>query len=618
MAEPRLLFRLMPNGNLRDVISHDTFLQWFLDHDLRSTRERATGAKIISMVTVFNGATTRETLTAHFLLGGVNVLDAIQDKPDQPKYRLFSIEKRSGEERKIAHPREDLKAAQSIVKNELEKLYTAPECVHGFHRNRSIKTGASVHVGATHILKIDIKDFFNTITSPRVRGLLKKVIPGASEDFYRLLTDIICHEQALPQGSPCSPIISNMILYRMDREIQSECFKYKLIYTRYADDITISTKLRSFPIKFAYNTIEAGKRIVKLGPILDIIFESNFFEVKDNKTKLVSHHGKMIVTGLLVNKKLNLDRKNARSLRTIIHNIESSENHDVGMKKFYEKHFRKSFAKITPADIVHAKKYIRGRLYYLRHVKGDYDPTYRRLASRYKALDSKFNFDHRKVDLSHIKVIVRTEGTTDIEHLKLALRNLKHIPKYKSLQLEFTPITTATKGSSNMSADIKYESKNSHSIASLKVYLFDRDENSIIKSMSESSARNYKRHAAGLYSLVLPKIEDLDKLCIEYFYGLDQLKTIRDDQRRRLYLKSEFNGPWHPEEHVVCTLESNTLIADNNVFNGYDKQRACLRKGEFAALLSTRSGVNYDKFKLIFDEIIAIRKDFYEEDIMKN
>lgn len=574
----------------------------------------------LNTMTVFSNAANAKTLAAHFTLGGVDINVALSDTEERPKYTPKTISKRSGEARKLYIPNEELKKAQKLLKTELEKVYNPPACVHGFQKGENIKSGAVRHVGSTHILKFDIQDFFGSITRTRVSGLFRKIFPKKSNDFYRMLLDICIHEGKLPQGSPCSPIISNMIMLRLDNKLMSLCESNRLEYSRYADDITISAKGRAIPAKMAYRSIDiiSGKEVIKLGPVLDNLVKENGFLVNDRKTNLIGSHLQMRVTGIVVNKKTNLRKDEIKALRTIIKNIESATNISDGLMNFYNRHFKKRHEK-NDADVSYAKRYLRGRFYYLRFIKGDFDPTYRRLAKRYKAIDEDFNFDEKVVNLSHIRIIIRVEGTTDIIHLEMALAYFRSVGKFNDLDIKFIDITNNNKGWANMEADIKYESRNGSQSSDLRIFLFDRDEPNVIKNMTGDGARNYRRHSSGLYSLVLPKFEEgQDKLCIEYYYGKSQIESLKK-QRKRLYLREEFQDRWHPTEHVILAPAGSQsgLIIEQGVYDGYTKEDLCLRKGPFAHLVRETKGIDFTRFEIVFKEICDIRENFYKNDVLK-
>ncbi|MEZ5781173.1 MAG: reverse transcriptase domain-containing protein [Rhizobiaceae bacterium] len=181
--------------------------------------------------------------------------------PIADKYRAFTIPKRGGGTRDILAPDPRLKLVQSRlsmllleIEEILERDRTRHHCIlaHGFKRNLSIITNAENHRNQRYVFNADLKDFFPSINFGRVRGFFLK-----NDDFAlkpavaTLIAQIACHNNQLPQGSPCSPPISNFIAHIMDIHLNKLARKNRCTYTRYADDLTFSTNEKEFPSKIA-------------------------------------------------------------------------------------------------------------------------------------------------------------------------------------------------------------------------------------------------------------------------------------------------------------------------------------------------------------------------------
>lgn len=130
-------------------------------------------------------------------------------------YRKFDIAKRGGKTRKILAPDRRLKMLQRQIADLLETIYRPRNPVHGFVRDRSVKTNAQCHLRSRHVLNLDIENFFPAITEGRVTGLLEAV--GLDSQVADAIGWVCCHEGSLPQGAPSSPILSNMICFRLDK-----------------------------------------------------------------------------------------------------------------------------------------------------------------------------------------------------------------------------------------------------------------------------------------------------------------------------------------------------------------------------------------------------------------
>jgi hypothetical protein len=164
-----------------------------------------------------------------------------------PSYKSFTIQKRNGAPRLIHEPRQGLKVLQERV---LAYLYrnTGPAmpCVHGFTPGRSIVTNAKKHCSqkTQHLLNIDIEDFFPSITFYRVRGLLQQTPFKFSYQVATVLAHLCTFNGTLPQGSPTSPLLANLVCRGLDRDLMNIAKRHRAIYTRYADDITFSFSAR--------------------------------------------------------------------------------------------------------------------------------------------------------------------------------------------------------------------------------------------------------------------------------------------------------------------------------------------------------------------------------------
>src|SRR5690606_21971561 len=149
--------------------------------------------------------------------------------------------------RKILAPDDKLKTLQSRIAGLLSKLYEPRKPAKAFIEGRSIVDNAAAHCRKSFVFNVDIKDFFPSITFGRVRGLLISKPYSLSAETATVIAHLSTVSGVLPQGSPCSPVISNMICSSLDRELHSLARKYRATYTRYADDITFSFYC---PLKF--------------------------------------------------------------------------------------------------------------------------------------------------------------------------------------------------------------------------------------------------------------------------------------------------------------------------------------------------------------------------------
>ncbi len=177
---------------------------------------------------------------------------------EKSHYHCFTIAKKSGGRRQISAPMPRLKTAQSWIDNHILAKLPVHEAANGFVHSRSIVTNALPHVGRAVVINVDLKDFFPTVTYPRVKGVFQSL--GYSEaiaTILALLTTepnrqqieldgrhffVATSQRRLPQGAPSSPAITNRICRRLDHRLTVIAKTLQFRYTRYADDLAFSSE----------------------------------------------------------------------------------------------------------------------------------------------------------------------------------------------------------------------------------------------------------------------------------------------------------------------------------------------------------------------------------------
>jgi retron-type reverse transcriptase len=284
-------------------------------------------------------------------------------------YQHFSIAKGPNKVRMISAPDKRLKFLQRKLADKLTELYRPRNPVHGFVAERSVKTNALVHLHGRFVVNIDLKDFFPTISQNRVEGMLSSL--GIDARVAEIIARICCNNGHLPQGAPSSPVLSNMICFRLDKKLMGIAKEARCIYTRYADDITLSSYQPPTAL-FEATLPPAGRFSPDLfAPKLHDVFQQNGF-VNPDKAHYADRHSRRIVTGLKVNELLNVDRRYVRNIRAALHSIEMLGIKDAE-KKFREKHGgRSSLA-----------AHLQGKISFLTHVRGQSDPVVRSITLRF-------------------------------------------------------------------------------------------------------------------------------------------------------------------------------------------------------------------------------------------
>lgn len=162
------------------------------------------------------------------------------------KYNEFTIPKKNGGERRIKAPVDRLKRLQKRLAELLNQCFEEifiknkhkRSLSHGFRKKHSIITNAIKHKNKRHVFNVDLQDFFPSINFGRVRGFfIKNAHFELHPKVATVIAQIACHDNELPQGSPCSPIISNLIGHLLDIRMVNLAKKAKCTYSRYAGNL---------------------------------------------------------------------------------------------------------------------------------------------------------------------------------------------------------------------------------------------------------------------------------------------------------------------------------------------------------------------------------------------
>jgi len=184
---------------------------------------------------------------------------------------------------------------------------------HGFHQGRTIVSNAEVHKRRRFVFNLDLADFFGTINFGRVRGFfIHDTMFSLEPKVATIIAQIACHDNALPQGSPCSPVISNLIGNILDSRLLALARDAHCTYTRYADDLTFSTNEKLFPTEIAVNVHGADWEV---GTLLRKTIEKTGFFINPVKTRMSLRQSRQTVTGLVVNAKANINQDYHRGAR---------------------------------------------------------------------------------------------------------------------------------------------------------------------------------------------------------------------------------------------------------------------------------------------------------------
>ena len=542
--------------------------------------------------------------------------------PDAEKYRSFEIPKRNGGKRLINAPEPRLKMVQRRLANVLyECIAEAEKCApprrplaHGFARPRVIGTdtsknkkrryalgifsNAAVHKNRRYVLNLDLEDFFPSLNFGRVRGFfIKDRRFELNEKVATVIAQIACHNNELPQGSPCSPIISNLLGHLLDVRLFRLARKYKCTYSRYADDITFSTNSKDFPTALA-KPIPEKTSYWQLGSPLVKQIQRAGFKVNNDKTRMQWRGSRQMTTGLIVNKKVNIRSEYYRTARAICNRLFSTGKYYISDPE-------------KPLDGLNKIEGILSHIHYIKD-RADFRETKEKKEKPLAIwhLYRKFLFYKHFVALE--KPLILTEGKTDPIYLRAAIPRL---PKYHPQLGEFangkffsavrfmrySRTTDTILRLSGGDGDIKnfipdYE-KN---IKSFKfapfshpvILLIDNDDGAkaifrVIKQnfkkidISHNTTALFYHLHENLYIIKTPEIGEHSKSCIENLFEPELFKTIIDGKK------------FDPSnKHNTDDTYSKTVFATQVVRPQADQ-------------------INFSRFEKLLDRIIAVLDDYY-------
>lgn len=308
----------------------------------------------------------------------------------QRRCKTFRLRKKHGGYREITAPKGGLRGILNAL-NILLQTYDEPTpWAYGFVCGRSVVDNARPHVGKRYILNLDLKDFFPTITRQQVADCLTAEPFGFSSLAAKLVSGLATvrtknNEEVLAQGFATSPTLSNFICREMDKEIASIATAQGITFTRYADDLTFSADtdiLRS-----------QGELVQQVKAIV----ERYGFRLNEEKTHLQRRGRRQEVTGLMVTEKVNVSRRYVREIRSLLYIWERYGYEDAcqaAWKSYRQQHGKtKGHQHCVPLNAV-----LRGKLNYMKMVRGADDPLYQRFVSRYTSLQQRSKGDIKEVE----------------------------------------------------------------------------------------------------------------------------------------------------------------------------------------------------------------------------
>ena len=252
-----------------------------------------------------------------------------KSRPDNVRsahYHYRWLRKRGGGFRLIEAPKSTLKRIQTQILDEILARIPPHPSAHGFVPDRSIVTNAAPHVGQFVLYKIDLENFYANVRFARAVAVYRSIgyareaaiwlarltttaippnMPFPENDAKALKPYLSMH---LPQGAPTSPALANLSAFSLDVRLSGLARSFGANYTRYADDVTISG-----PREF----IGSLRAMI---PLIEQVIRQERFRVNKDKRRVVRQCQRQVVTGVVVNKKINVNRRDFDRLKAILTN----------------------------------------------------------------------------------------------------------------------------------------------------------------------------------------------------------------------------------------------------------------------------------------------------------
>lgn len=237
-------------------------------------------------------------------------------------YRYAWIPRRNAHARLLEAPKPRLKALQRRVARQILSAIPVHDAAHGFVPGRSARSHAALHTGHRVLLRLDLEDFFASVTAGRAFAIFRTA--GYPESVAHTLTGLCTNavplsvgEQAgthrlrrrlatphLPQGAPTSPVLANLAAHGLDRRMAALAERFGATYTRYADDLVIS----------------GGHGVGELRATIAAVAREEGFRLNADKTRLMTSAGRQSTCGIVVNRRPNVAREEYDRLKAILHN----------------------------------------------------------------------------------------------------------------------------------------------------------------------------------------------------------------------------------------------------------------------------------------------------------
>jgi hypothetical protein len=236
------------------------------------------------------------------------------------RYKVYTIPKRTGGTRRIEHPSRELKAVQRWINKFLFHSFSVHENATAYKKGASILKNAERHVDSSFTLRLDFEDFFPSFSKMSISLFLENQNTirelGLSKEDIAFVCNIATRHESLTVGAPSSPVITNVMMYKFDEIISDLARQNRLSYTRYADDIFVSTKNPDSLKGIADKIANISKN-----------YEHVSLSINHGKTAYLSRRYNRSITCLVItpDHKVSIGRARKREIKSMVHNFMNGE-----------------------------------------------------------------------------------------------------------------------------------------------------------------------------------------------------------------------------------------------------------------------------------------------------
>jgi RNA-directed DNA polymerase len=496
------------------------------------------------------------------------------------EYHEFEVRNRKGGIRRVQAPNESLKAIQDKLLMYLNAIHVTnfnDLQPHSFaytktisnkkpnQRSKNIVSNAQLHIEKKLVVNIDIMNFFNSITNTHLETLFKSYPFYFTDKISDLLIKIVSKNNNLPVGAPTSPVISNMIMLKLDQEFMNIP---NVTYSRFSDDITFSTN------RFEKNEVQllinhAKETLTQYG-----------FQMNPKKVKIMRNTDQQLVSGLIVNEKVNVPRTYIRKIKAIMHNVQVKGWSEAAIDYYNKNGRRSNFKKISNEficsyilldayyshlNINSFEGSLDGMINHVGYVRGKKDEVFLKLKDDFDAL--------RKNIVAHEKTPVQkcfiTKATAKnlmkhIYNFVILAKKLSHelIQQFENVKIDLGTITLE-----NLDRDLLLQKKYIPQILTLM------DKNDNYQRLIEHS--ELSKHII-TRSFENKAIDEIEKSFYRRIYHLDTKCELLHQNFTRGSLTLKNSGVYYENEAKMTQTEKYLLTPDYLTELGMHCCKGCL------------------------------------------